>query len=91
MRINKDFRVTSHHLNSDDLMRVGGGLSNSDSIYDKRHPLLLSPKHELTKLVFASEDIRLLHAGPQCLLATLRDNIYLAKKRFEIVCDVLVK
>lgn len=54
------------------LLRVGGRLSNSDYPYSKKHPILLSSNHHLTKLIFEFEHERLLHAGPQQLLACIR-------------------
>lgn len=56
------------------LIRVGGRLSNADFIdFEKKHPILLCAKHNFTKLLFRSEHTRLLHAGPQLMLATLRE------------------
>lgn len=62
-------------LDDDDLIRVGGRLSNSESFeYEKKHPLLLCSKHSFTKLLFSHYHQNLLHAGPQLLLATTRDS-----------------
>lgn len=62
-------------LDENNLIRVGGRLSNSDSFsYEKRHPLLLCSKHRFTRLLFQHEHQALLHAGPQLLLASIRDN-----------------
>ncbi|XP_061720563.1 uncharacterized protein LOC133527531 [Cydia pomonella] len=53
---------------------VGGRLCNSTSFdYNKKHPVLLCSKHKLTVLLFKYEHKRLLHAGPQLLLSTLRE------------------
>lgn len=60
-------------LDEDNLMRVGGRLLNSNFCYEKKHPLLLQSTHQFTKLLFYSEHKRLLHAGPQLLLASIRD------------------
>ncbi|XP_050305577.1 uncharacterized protein LOC126742817 [Anthonomus grandis grandis] len=57
-------------------MRVGGRLANSDFDYSKKHPILLSPTHKLTKLIFEYEHVKLMHAGPQLLLSTIRDNYW---------------
>lgn len=63
-------------IDSQGHLRVGGRLSQSDYNYDKKHPLLLSSKHPLTKLIIAQEHRRLLHAGPQLLLASVRETIW---------------
>lgn len=56
------------------VIRVGGRLSNaSEFSYSKKHPILLCSKHRFTLLLFRDEHKRLLHAGPQLLLSTLRE------------------
>ncbi|XP_049875992.1 uncharacterized protein LOC126373761 isoform X2 [Pectinophora gossypiella] len=63
-------------LDSQGLLRVGGRLCNSQYEYEKKHPVLLHAKHHLTKLLFTQEHHRLLHAGPQLLLASIRERIW---------------
>ncbi|XP_047995968.1 uncharacterized protein LOC125233866 isoform X2 [Leguminivora glycinivorella] len=63
-------------IDSQGLLRVGGRLDASDCTYDQKHPMLLRAKHTLTKLIFTHEHVRLLHAGPQSLLASVRDEIW---------------
>ncbi|KAF2880098.1 hypothetical protein ILUMI_26074 [Ignelater luminosus] len=58
-------------LDSEGLLRVGGRLQNSFYNYNKKHPLILSSKHCLTKLIFSRRHEQLLHAGPQMLLASV--------------------
>ncbi|KAG5888953.1 hypothetical protein JTB14_012212 [Gonioctena quinquepunctata] len=60
----------------EDILRVGGRLKYSDYDFDKRHPILLPGKHQLTKLIFHQEHNRLLHADPQLLLSTIRDTYW---------------
>nr|XP_053600729.1 uncharacterized protein LOC128669702 [Plodia interpunctella] len=56
------------------VIRFGGRLSNSsDFNYDKKHPVLLCNKHYFTLLLVGYEHRRLLHAGPQLLLSSLRE------------------
>lgn len=71
-------KILSLHPFVDDqgVLRVGGRLSNSDFPYDKKHPILLSPKHQFTKLIFEHEHRQLLHAGPQLLLSRIRDTFW---------------
>lgn len=63
-------------IDSQGILRVGGRLDASQYHYDKKHPIVLSSKHTLTKLIFEQEHTRLLHAGPQLLLASVRDSIW---------------
>ncbi|XP_050293849.1 uncharacterized protein LOC126734318 [Anthonomus grandis grandis] len=62
-----------HTLN---LIRVGGRLQQSNYEYQKKHPIVLPPKHRLSLLIAHSEHIKLLHAGPQLTLASLRERFW---------------
>lgn len=66
---------------SSGLIRVGGRLSNSNFDYDTKHPILLHASHDLTKLIVNHYHKRLLHAGPQLLLATLRHKFWIINGR----------
>lgn len=77
-------------------MRVGGRLENSDYCYDKKHPILLQSAHRFTKLLFIHEHKRLMHAGPQLLLASIKERYWpiggrnLAKNVIANACAVVV-
>lgn len=58
------------------LLRVGGRIDTSSYPYDKKHPILLVANHYLTKLIFESEHVNLLHSGPQHLLASIRQKYW---------------
>ncbi|XP_071056041.1 uncharacterized protein [Onthophagus taurus] len=60
----------------DDLLRVGGRLTNSDYPFDTRHPIILPKGHKLTYLIIRDEHLRNLHVGPQGLLATIRQRFW---------------
>lgn len=61
-------------LDDAQIMRVGGKFGNaSEFSYEKKYPIILQSTHILTKLVFKAEHIRLMHAGPQLLLASIRE------------------
>lgn len=53
------------------LIRVGGRLANAHVQYNHKHPIVLSSKDLVTELIFCYEYRRLLHSGPQSLLAHL--------------------
>lgn len=63
-------------LDNEGTIRVGGRLRNSQFEFRKKHPVVLLSKHPLTKLIFISEHNRLLHAGPQMLLASIRERFW---------------
>ncbi|XP_030753174.1 uncharacterized protein LOC115880177 [Sitophilus oryzae] len=92
---NKSKLIKLHpFLDENGLIRVGGRLNNSDYVYEKKHPIVLCSKHVFTRLLFAREHKRLLHAGPQLLLAVIRENYWpiagrsLARKVFHqcVIC-----
>ena len=64
------------------LLRVGGRQGMSQSIsYEAQYPLILHGKHPLTHLIVHTEHIRLLHAGPTLLSASLVTRYHLVKGR----------
>ena len=65
-------------MDSNGLLRIGGRDQNSKLPYSTQHPIILHGKHALTKLIIRSEHLRLLHAGPTLLTASLG-------RRFHIV------
>lgn len=63
------------------VLRVGGRIHNSKFSYDKKHPMLLHSKHRLAILIFENEHVRLMHAGPQLLLASVRESFWIVNAR----------
>lgn len=53
---------------------IGGKLSHSKLPYSTKYPIVLSLKHNFTKMLIASEHQRLLYAGSQSTLAFLRQR-----------------
>lgn len=62
---NKHIRKLTPFLDNTHLLRVGGGLSQSDFSFDQIHPLLLPSNNKLEIQMLSQEHIRLGHAGPQ--------------------------
>ncbi|XP_062534520.1 uncharacterized protein LOC134203653 [Armigeres subalbatus] len=54
------------------LIRVGGRLNNSEESENTKHPVVLPARHLLTRMILRHFHERLLHAGPQLLLGTVR-------------------
>ncbi|XP_018358515.1 PREDICTED: uncharacterized protein LOC108758199 [Trachymyrmex cornetzi] len=63
-------------IDEEGLIRVGGRLKNSDFTIDKKHPIVLAAEHKFTKLLFNRKHLRLLHAGPQLLLYSIREQFW---------------
>ena len=57
-------------LDKNNLLRVGGRLSNCNFItYDEKHPILLSKNSHLAKLVINDAHEKTLHGGPQLVMS----------------------
>ncbi|CAA9997912.1 unnamed protein product [Nesidiocoris tenuis] len=64
-------------LDSNGLLRVGGRLQNASQLTaDQRNPIVLPVRSNLTKLIIKNEHKRSLHAGPQLLLAIIRQKYW---------------
>lgn len=60
-------------IDKDNLIRVGGRLTNSQFNFDKIHPIILPNHHPLSKLIAEHEHVKIMHCGPQQLLSSLRE------------------
>ncbi|XP_043263587.1 uncharacterized protein LOC122403866 [Colletes gigas] len=58
------------------VLRVGGRLINAPMPYNQKHPMILPYKHPLSTLIVVYEHQRLLHAGCQHTLASLRSRFW---------------
>lgn len=63
------------YMDSDDILRVGGRIQLSENSYDARHPIIL-PQGTLAIWIARAEHLRLLHAGPQLTLASMRQKYW---------------
>jgi hypothetical protein len=68
-------------LDTNGLLRVGGCLANADIPYSEQHQVIVPPKHHMTKLLIVHEHERLLHAGSQQVLSSLRCNYWIPTGR----------
>ncbi|XP_036140825.1 uncharacterized protein LOC118644954 [Monomorium pharaonis] len=66
----------SPFMDSGGIIRVGGRLSHSYLPYQTKHPVVLPTRHPFTKMLIIHEHQRLLHAGPQATLASLRQRFW---------------
>jgi transposase InsO family protein len=63
------------------LLRVGGRLANADIPYSEQNQLIVPPKNHVTNLLIVYEHERLLHAGPQQVISSLRCNYWISTGR----------
>jgi len=64
-------RTLNPFIDQDGLVRVGGRLINADIAYTSKCPIVLPAKGTITRLIFEYEHKRLIHIGPQGLLANI--------------------
>lgn len=64
------------YVSPEGLIRLGGRLEHSAETIDFKHPILLPRDHRLTRLLVEYYHERLLHAGPQLLLSTIRQKFW---------------
>jgi hypothetical protein len=75
-------------LDKEGYLRVGGRLQHSHLQYDSKHQMILPPAHHLTELIIMNEHLRLLHAGPQLLSASLRQQYWIPRMK-QVIRPVL--
>ncbi|XP_075217850.1 uncharacterized protein LOC142322659 [Lycorma delicatula] len=87
--VNKNSQIKSLNpfVNNQQLLRVGGRISNSNLCYEQKHPILLPAKGRLTKLIVEQKHINQLHAGPQ-LLACIRKKFW-PLNGCNVVCKIV--
>lgn len=68
-------------LDCTDILRVGGRMRNAQLCYTIRHPAILHGKHRITRLIIYSEHLRLLHAGPTLITASLNHQYHIIGSR----------
>lgn len=61
----------TRHCFTHGLLRVGGRQCLSKVCYESQHPAIIHRKYPLTRLILRTEHLRMLHAGPTLLAASL--------------------
>ena len=76
-------KILSLHpiLDQHGLLRVGGRMKHAGLFFHRQHPIILPGRHSFTKLLVRSEHLRLLHAGPTLVTASLSRRFYIVKGR----------
>ncbi|XP_055622283.1 uncharacterized protein LOC129765871 [Toxorhynchites rutilus septentrionalis] len=63
------------------ILRVGGRLRHAIISPDRKHPMILPSKHPFSELVARYYHLKMLHAGPQLLIASLREKFWPLRAR----------
>ena len=72
--VNSSLKTLHPFLDKEGLLRVGGRLQHYTLPYQIRHQMILPSNHHFSMLIVSAEHIRLLHAGSQLLIASLREK-----------------
>ena len=90
-KIKKDSTLRLVHpiINEQGLLAVGGRLEKANLPTQQKHPIILSPKDHVTKLLFLQTHISLSHCGPSLVLSYIGERVYVpgAKKLARNVCQ----
>ncbi|XP_067205391.1 uncharacterized protein [Linepithema humile] len=73
---NSKLASLSPFLDEQGILRVGGRLQHANIPYSARHQMVLPSNHSFTRLLIQHEHSRLLHAGSQTTLASLRQGFW---------------
>lgn len=68
-------------MSSEQLIRIGGRLGNTEGTYDCKHQIILPSSHMITILLARSYHIKHLHAAPQLLINLLRQRYWITGAR----------
>lgn len=63
-------------MSRDNLIRVGGRLGHSQESDNTKHPVVLPARHPFTRILIQHYHHRLLHAGPQLIMASVRQKYW---------------
>lgn len=75
-QLKKRFSNLTPVLDTEGIMRVGGRLHAAKIPFEQRHPILLPKDHSFTKLLCQHFHRDNMHAGPQALLAIMRQQYW---------------
>lgn len=71
-------------LDEKGIMRVRGRLSNMNSVYDTKHPMILDGKSALGKLIIADAHLTLCHGTPAMIQVYIRTRFHMVRARVAI-------
>jgi hypothetical protein len=78
---NSPLKILCLFTDHEGILTVGGRLQQSALSYQAKHQMILPANHHFTKLIASAEHIRIHHAGPQLLIASLREKYWIPRLR----------
>jgi hypothetical protein len=82
-------RTLHPFIDDEGILRVGRRVQQSTLPYHLSHQIILPPRHHFSKLIVSSEHIRLHHAVPQLLMASLREKCWIPRIR-DVVKSLII-
>lgn len=68
-------------IDTEQILRVGGRLQNSDMTFCEKHPIILSNQCHLATLIIRMHHMESMHGGPQLVLGLLRKKYWIINAR----------
>lgn len=68
-------------IDSDQILRVGGRLNNTNMSFNEKHPIILSNTSHLATLIIRKYHMETMHGGPQLTLGLLRKKYWILNAR----------
>ncbi|XP_055916039.1 uncharacterized protein LOC129948917 [Eupeodes corollae] len=68
-------------LDSENVLRVGGRIQNSELSFNEKHPIILCKSHPITKLIVEYTHKHYLHAGVSLMVSLLKQNYFILGSR----------
>ncbi|XP_031560001.1 uncharacterized protein LOC116296171, partial [Actinia tenebrosa] len=77
-------RLDPYYDEKDQVLRVGGRLQFADLPEENKHQIILPHGHIVVQRLVRDLHIQLLHAGPETVLSTLRNKVWITQGRREV-------
>lgn len=68
----------------EEIIRVGGRLERANNSFYAKHPIIIPPKHQITKLIILHYHVQDGHAGATHVLSSIRQKYWIVKGQSEV-------
>lgn len=73
--------VKLHPVLIENILRVGGRITEAPTSFDSKHPMIVPSSHHVTRLLIEHFHQKLAHAGQEHILAQMRERFWIPKGR----------